>query len=211
MEFYPLQLGPLGANCYIIETAPRQCVAIDIGGDTDYLMSLLMKRCMKLSKILLTHGHFDHIGGVEEVRKETGAEVFIHTDDAKMLGSAEYSLHKDMYGEPFRPVTEFTSINDDCWINDGDTSFRVIHTPGHSEGSVCYLCGDMMFSGDTLFQGSVGRTDFTGSDPLAMVRSLKRLYLLDGDYRVFPGHGSETVLSTEKITNPYLRRFKGEL
>ncbi|MBR4626291.1 MAG: MBL fold metallo-hydrolase [Ruminococcus sp.] len=211
MEFYTLQLGPLGANCYIIETAPRQCVAIDIGGDHEYLMDLLMKRCFTLSKILLTHGHFDHIGGVEAVRKATGAEVHIHYRDAKMLTSEELSLHRDMYGEPFSPVTEYTSVLDDSWINDGDMSFRVIHTPGHSEGSVCYLCGDRMFSGDTLFQGSVGRTDFTGSDPLAMVQSLRKIYLLDGDYDVYPGHGGETRLSTEKLSNPYLRRFKGEL
>ena len=211
MEFYTLQLGPLGTNCYVIETAPRQCVAIDIGGDHEYFMSLLMKRCMKLSKILLTHGHFDHIGGVEAVRRETGAEVYIHAEDAKMLASAEYSLHRGMCGEPFTPVTEFTSVRDNCWISDGDMKFHVIHTPGHTEGSVCYLCGDMMFSGDTLFQGSIGRTDFPGSDPLAMVRSLRRLYLLGDDFRVYPGHGDETRLSTEKTTNPYLRRFKGEL
>lgn len=208
MEIYTLQLGPLGANCYVIETAPGRCVAIDIGGDHEYLMSLLMKRNLTLRKILLTHGHFDHIGGVEAVRKATGAEVYIHNEDTKMLTSEEYSLHRSMYGEPFTPVSDFTAIFGDCWINDGELEFRVIHTPGHSGGSVCYVCGDVMFSGDTLFRGSVGRTDFPGSDPLAMTRSLRKLWFMDGDYRVLPGHGEESRLSFEKKINPYFAQFR---
>ena len=209
MKINRLQLGELRSNCYIIETAPNRCVAVDIGGDSRLFLEFLKMHRLTITKILLTHGHFDHIGGCEEVRKATGAEVFIHEDDAPMLNSESLSLASNMAYRGFTPVTQWTTVRDNCHITDGDCDFHVIHTPGHSHGSVCYVCDDVIFSGDTLFCCSVGRTDFCGSSPEKMTVSLKRLYDLDGDYKVFPGHNESTTLEYERSSNPYMRQFRG--
>ncbi|EWM53791.1 MBL fold metallo-hydrolase [Ruminococcus flavefaciens] len=210
MKIHHLQLGPLRANCYIVETAPGRCVAVDIGGDSRLLLEFLKMKKLRLSKILLTHGHFDHIGGVEEVRSITGAEVYIHELDAHMLTSEVHSLASDMSFVKFTPVTDWTCVYGDCYINDGELEFRVLHTPGHSQGSVCYVCGDALFSGDTLFCCSVGRTDFPHSSASAMTYSLNKLYHLDGDYKVYPGHNETTTLDYERGSNPYMKQFRGK-
>ena len=210
MKLYNLNLGELRANCYVVETAPGRCIAVDIGGDSDYFLDFLKNKKLKLTKILLTHGHFDHIGGVEAVRLATGAEVYIHADDVKMLSSEVYSLHSNMSWNTFVPVTDCTAVRGDCFINDGNFSFKVIHTPGHSPGSVCYVCGDVMFSGDTLFCGSIGRTDMPGSSFIDMMNSLRALSLLDGDFTVYPGHNESTTLERERRTNPFMIRAAKE-
>jgi glyoxylase-like metal-dependent hydrolase (beta-lactamase superfamily II) len=210
MKIHHLQLGPLRSNCYIVETAPGRCVAIDIGGDSRLLLEFLKMKKLRLSKILLTHGHFDHIGGAEEVHQATGAEIYIHDLDSHMLTSEVYSLANNMSFVDFVPVTDWTAVCGDCFINDGECSFRVLHTPGHSRGSVCYICDDAIFSGDTLFCCSTGRTDFPGSSPEAMIYSLNLLYHLPGDYKVYPGHNESTTLSYEREVNPYMKQFRGK-
>ncbi|MDE6665896.1 MAG: MBL fold metallo-hydrolase [Ruminococcus sp.] len=209
MNIHTLQLGELRANCYIAETAPNHCIAVDIGGQPRLLLEFLKMRKLRLSKILLTHGHFDHIGGVAEVAENTGAEVYIHSDDAGMLGSEALSLASLISCMPFSPVTNYTEVKDGSIITDGNFNFRVLHTPGHSMGSVCYICDDVIFSGDTLFCCSIGRTTFPGSSPELMVSSLEKIYNLDGNYRVFPGHDDKTELEYERNSNPYFRRFRG--
>lgn len=160
MKIHTLNLGELRSNSYVVETAPGRCIIVDLGGDADYLMNFLKINKLKLTKILLTHGHFDHIGGVEEVRRLTGAEVFIHVNDSEMLTSEKNSLASAMSYNPFIPVALWTAVEENAIIQDGELSFKVIHTPGHSGGSVCYICEDVIFSGDTLFNRSIGRTDF---------------------------------------------------
>lgn len=209
MRIHTLQLGELHANCYIAETDPGRCVVFDIGGSSRMLLEYLKMKKLHLSKILLTHGHFDHIGGVEEVRAATGAEVYIHENDAPMLSSAAKSLHSSMSIMPFVPITDYTIIRGDCFINDGSCTFRVLHTPGHSYGSVCYVCDDVIFSGDTLFCCSVGRTDFPGGNTEFMMQSLGKLWELPGDYKVYPGHNESTTLDYERQNNPYMKRFRG--
>lgn len=210
MKIHHLQLGPLRSNCYIVETAPGRCVAVDIGGDSRLLLEFLKMKKLRLGKILLTHGHFDHIGGAEEVHQATGAEVYIHELDAHMLTSESASLASNMSFINFVPLTDWTCIYGDCYINDGDCSFRVIHTPGHSRGSVCYVCEDVIFSGDTLFCCSVGRTDFPDSSAAAMSCSLNILYHLEGNYKVLPGHNESTTLDYEREANPYMKQFRGK-
>lgn len=207
MKIHTLNLGELRSNCYVVETAPGRCIIVDLGGDADYLMSFLKMNKLKLTKILLTHGHFDHIGGVEEVRSLTGAEVFVHVNDSEMLTSEKYSLASRMSYNPFIPVTLWTAVEEDAIIQDGELSFKVIHTPGHSGGSVCYICDDVIFSGDTLFNCSIGRTDFLGSNSIDMKKSLKKLSLLDGDYKVLPGHNMPTTLDFERKMNPYMKNI----
>lgn len=209
MKIHHLQLGPLRSNCYIAETEPGRCVAVDIGGDSRILIEFLKMKKLTLSKILLTHGHFDHINGVRETAETTGAEVFIHESDAYMLKSSAASLLDMMsFFSDFHPVEEYTAVTGDCYINDGDCTFRVLHTPGHSHGSVCYVCEDVIFSGDTLFCCSIGRTDFPGSDVNAMNGSLRTLYDLEGDYRIYPGHNETTTLGYERKSNPYFSQFR---
>ncbi len=207
MKVYTLHLGELGTNCFIAETGKGNCVAVDIGGDSELFLEFIKNRNLNLTKILVTHGHFDHINGIEAVRKATGADVYIHENDASMLESSEKSLHNYMSGEPFSPVSQYIVVRDNSIINDGDYNFSVMHTPGHSYGSVCYLCEDVMFSGDTLFAESIGRTDFPGSNPHFMENSLKKLKQLDKDYRVYPGHGETTTLSDEKKYNMFMNRL----
>ena len=123
-----------------------------------------------------------------------------------MLSSSGLSLHSMMSVMDFEPVTDYTSVRGDCYINDGDCSFRVYHTPGHSPGSVCYICDDVIFSGDTLFCCSCGRTDLPGGNTSLMMQSLLRLSLLPGDYKVYPGHNESTTLDYERECNPYMKR-----
>ncbi len=208
MKVHTLQLGMLRANCYVAETAPNQCIAIDVGGTPRLLLEFLTMKKLKLSKILLTHGHFDHINGAEEVSEKTGAEIFVHEDDAHMLGSSGSSLSELVGCTEFNPISQYTIVHDGDVIHDGDCDFKVLHTPGHSMGSVCYICNDVIFSGDTLFCCSVGRTDFPGSNPRLMVDSLERLYNISGNYKVLTGHGDKTELQYEKNSNPYFRRFR---
>ena len=127
-----------------------------------------------------------------------------------MLTSEVHSLASDMSFVKFTPVTDWTCVYGDCYINDGELEFRVLHTPGHSQGSVCYVCGDALFSGDTLFCCSVGRTDFPHSSASAMTYSLNKLYHLDGDYKVYPGHNETTTLDYERGSNPYMKQFRGK-
>jgi glyoxylase-like metal-dependent hydrolase (beta-lactamase superfamily II) len=211
MNIKTLQLGELKANCYIAVTAPHQCVAIDVGGSPRLLIEYLKMNSLKLTKILLTHGHFDHTAGVEEVRQATGAEVFIHETDSPMLESSALSLHSMISIMPFKPVMKYEIVRDGCILHDGDYTFRVLHTPGHSHGSVCYICDEerVIFSGDTLFCCSVGRTDFPGSDPHYMMQSLQTLNELEGNYKVYPGHNEFTDLDYERRNNPYMKPFRG--
>lgn len=207
MKIHHLNLGELKSNCYIVETAPGRCIAVDIGGDSRLLLEFLKLHKLELSKILLTHGHFDHIGGVAEAAAASGAEVYIHESDAPMLQSEALSLASGMSFLPFKPVSDYIAVTGDCYINDGELSFRVLHTPGHSHGSVCYICEDSIFSGDTLFCCSIGRTDFPGSSPEMMRSSLITLKNLEGDYKIYPGHNETTTLGYERKSNPYLSRL----
>lgn len=205
-----LQLGELNANCYIAVTAPGQCVAIDIGGSPRIFLEYLRMNRLTLTKILLTHGHFDHMSGVEEVCKATGAEVFIHESDTPMLESSGLSLHSVISIMPFNAVSKYEITRDNCIIHDGNYSFRVLHTPGHSHGSVCYVCDEerVIFTGDTLMCCSVGRTDFPGGDTHYMMQSLQTIYELDGDYKIYPGHNESTTLEYERRNNPYMKSLR---
>ncbi len=209
MKIKTLNLGALNANCYIVQTAPEQCIAVDIGGTPRMVIEYLKMTGLKLTKILLTHGHFDHMSGVEEVREATGAEVYIHEDDAFMLKSADASLFSSMSflsASPFMPVKKYTTVHDGDEIQDGDYTFHVLHTAGHTPGGVCYIADDTIFSGDTLFCCSIGRTDFPKSDPEQMIQSLRKIYQLEGDYKIFPGHFEPTTLDYERQNNPHMKK-----
>jgi len=195
------------ANCWLGVNENNEAFAVDIGGDPDVMLERLEKNGISLKMILLTHGHFDHIRGVAKVAEKTGAKVYIHSEDAVMLSDPKASLADFVGGMEFEPVKDFTEVSDGDAIDFCGTEIKVLHTPGHTKGGVCFIMDDIIFSGDTLFCGSVGRTDFPGSSFSEMRRSLQKLVKLgeERDYRVYPGHEETTTLRTEIEYNPYIR------
>lgn len=205
MELMHLVLGELSTNCYILNIGNGEAVAFDIGGNPKKVIDTLEAYSLKLRAILLTHGHYDHIGGVEAVRKATGAKVYIHEKDAVMLESGQANLSYQLTEDIYQPVKEYQTVEDNTVLEIGNKCIQIMHTPGHTSGSVCYLIEEMMFSGDTLFKGSIGRTDL-GGNPAEMKDSLRKISALDKNYQVYPGHFDASTLEYEKKTNPYLRK-----
>lgn len=204
MKIETLMLGELSANCHVLDCGDGLCAVIDLGNDPEQLLRFLKRRELRLAAILLTHGHYDHIGGVEAVRKATGATVYIHEADAPMLESAQRNLASHITPLPYEVVKEYRTVSEGDVLTIGSCQITVLHTPGHTPGGVCYRVEDVLFTGDTLFAGSMGRTDL-GGNPAEMRASLKRLASLPGNAAVHPGHGGSTTLEQERRTNPYLR------
>lgn len=206
-------VGPLGVNCYILyDEKHRVGVAIDPGGDGEMLWRFLENKAIKLLAILNTHAHADHIGAVDFLRNKTGARFYIHKADASMLADSTLNLSAFM-GRPVVTRPADVLLHDGEVLNFDDIKFTVLHTPGHSPGGVCYLMEDRIFSGDTLFAGSVGRTDFPGASMEELLHSLREKIMgLPENLLVYCGHGPSTSVGYEKQYNPYLNfdRIKGD-
>ena len=202
-----LRLKPLSCcdtNCFIVASDDGNAALIDAPDDADYIMEQLDFYNLTLKKILLTHGHFDHIGAVADLVERTGCEVYIHTDDLYMLKDTKSALSGFFGVGSIKPVQNVIPITEDDVIKLDELEFDVLHTPGHTPGSVCYITGNVMFSGDTLFARSIGRTDMPGRNMKKMKESLEKIKELGGDLTVYPGHMTPTTLDTEKRVNPYL-------
>ena len=197
-------LSEIGTNSYIVETDSKNAVLIDAPADAGFIISQLRESGLTLKKILLTHGHIDHTGAVYDLAEKTGCEVYIHYADIAKLYDADLSL-SNYLGIPLKPYKDAKALSDGDIITQDEIKFEVISTPGHTSGSVCYISGDVMFSGDTLFYRSVGRTDMVDGDSETLIKSLKRLKEIDYDYTVYSGHGAPTSLADEKAFNPYMR------
>lgn len=201
-----LVVGPLQVNCYLVGCEKSgDALVIDPGSDVPMILDALQQHGLSLKKIVNTHGHFDHIGGNRALRDATGAELLIHTADRPLLQQA--AQHASVYGLQTENSPEPTStLSDGDQISIGELTFEVIHTPGHSPGGMCLLCGEHLFSGDTLFTGSVGRTDLPGADHQTLINSIKqRLAGLPDEIQVHPGHGPDSRIGDEKRFNPFLR------
>lgn len=201
------RLKPLSCcdtNCFIVASDDGNAALIDAPDDADYIMEQLDFYNLTLKKILLTHGHFDHIGACADLQEMTGCEVYIHTDDFYMLKDTKSALSGFFGVGSIKPVQNVIPITEDDVIKLDELEFDVLHTPGHTPGSVCYITGNIMFSGDTLFARSIGRTDMPGGDMKKMKESLEKIKELGGDLTVYPGHMTPTTLDTEKRVNPYL-------
>ena len=204
-----MEVGPLVVNAYIVATtSSKKAVIVDPGDDGDAILREVRDRGLSVEKILLTHGHFDHVGAVRLLREKTGAPVHIHAEDASRMATAR--RQGLMFG---------LSVDDppppDVIVGEGDRigfeghEFRVVHTPGHTPGCVSYLCGRMAFVGDLIFAGSIGRTDLPGGSHERLLESVReKIFVLPDDTVIFPGHGPSTTVGEEKRSNPF---FTGEL
>ena len=201
-----LEVGPFASNCYIVGSEVNQeGMIIDPGDEAKRILDEVKDSGLGIKIIALTHGHIDHVGALKEVKEATGAGVAIHTDDVAIL--------KDKFLSIFLGVRHKSPPPPDWLLNDGDTisvgelSFKVIYTPGHTQGSICLLGEGVLFSGDTLFNYGVGRSDLPGSggNHEQLIDTIKkRLLVLDDDIKVYPGHGPETTIGAERRGNPFL-------
>lgn len=205
-----LELGPLGANTYVItDEASGDVAVVDCGGCTAELLKKFEGR--ELKYILLTHGHADHILGAFDLKKaHPEASVVIHRADAICLTDKRHSLVEDILPGAQKDLTADILVDEGDELPFGNDKIEVMHTPGHTGGSVCYLAENerKLFTGDTLFCLTTGRTDLFGGDEEAMYTSIKRLYEMEGEYEVYPGHNRATTLDYERRRNRYMRRFK---
>jgi glyoxylase-like metal-dependent hydrolase (beta-lactamase superfamily II) len=201
-----LAVGPLMTNCFIVGCKNTKTAAvIDPGGDVKNILEELNRSGLEAKYIINTHGHFDHIGGNKELKDATGAKILIHGLDAPMLSRvAENAMSFGLYGENSPPPD--MEIGHGDMIDVGEITLKVIHTPGHSPGGISLFTDSVVFAGDTLFYGSIGRTDLPGGDFRTLVSSIKeRLFPLGDDIKVYPGHGPMTTIGTEKRINPFVR------
>ncbi|WP_085875921.1 MBL fold metallo-hydrolase [Peptoniphilus vaginalis] len=207
MEYKIMKLvvGQLQENCFILFDENKDAFVVDPGESSENIIEAIEKNSLNIKYILLTHGHFDHVGAVAALVEKYKAPVYISKKDRAFLESP-----KEVRASAFGMQIEAADV--DVFVKDGDEipfsggTIKVIETPGHTLGSVCYLFENYLFAGDTLFNGSIGRTDFPESDHSLMVESLKKLKKLDDEIYVLSGHGPESQMSYEKMTNPYLRQ-----
>jgi len=200
-----LVLGLLETNCYILaDEKSREAVVIDPGGDFEEIKKEVKELNLTVKHIVLTHGHFDHTGALAQLKKTTGAEVLIHAEDASMLSPTDQA-------QPFLmdsgadPCPADGTLKEGDKIQFGEYTLEVIHTPGHTSGGISLLIDKMIFVGDTLFCGSIGRTDLPGGSFKQLIDSIKRKLLTKGDdYLIYSGHGPASTIGEERRRNPFL-------
>ena len=203
MKVKVMQVGPIGTNCYILEDEETgKAAIIDPGDEANRILKVIREDGVEVEKILLTHGHYDHTTAVPELHRALPqAEIYIHQADANGAGSQLFPLAGQVEGLRY--------YGDGDTLPLGELTIQVLHTPGHSPGSVTLKVGDVLFCGDTLFAGSMGRTDLRGGSYEQIMASLKRLGELEGDYHVCPGHDVTSTLDRERRVNPFLREALG--
>jgi glyoxylase-like metal-dependent hydrolase (beta-lactamase superfamily II) len=208
IETFPA--GPLGCNCSIlVDPASKSAIVIDPGGDFDLIRRKLEAAQARVTAIVHTHTHIDHVGATAEVQRLTGAPARIHEDDRFLYEMLP--IQAAMLGIPLPQICDLDGdLADGAAVSAGTIDLGVLHTPGHTPGSVCFLVkssdGSVLFSGDTLFRRGIGRTDLWGGDPKAIKRSLKgKILTLDDATRIVTGHGPGTTIGEERRANPFLR------
>ncbi len=202
MKIKILAMGSIGTNCYVISDDAGNTAIIDCDGDPRPLFNYIAENNLNPTHILLTHGHSDHIGSVDLVKEKYGCKVIAANEEMPVLTDPVANCSLYTGGELTLIPDAFVADGDVIAV--GDLKFQALLTPGHTIGSLCYVLEDNIFSGDTLFQGSCGRTDLATGDWATILRSLKRLRDLPGDYTVYPGHGPSTTLGIERTSNPYM-------
>lgn len=199
MIIQSLVAGPLGVNCYVLcDESQKRCAIVDPGGDAQRIAAVVSETGCTPCAVLLTHGHYDHTGAAAALAQQWNVPVYLN--------------QRDVYADDLRMQQLFPLLPNTVNYDEGDTiavgdlTVKVLATPGHSEGSVTLHCEDALFVGDTLFAGSMGRTDFPGGSTKKIMASLKRLNGFDGDCRVYPGHMESSTIENERHWNPYLQQ-----
>ena len=204
MDIYNLFPGSFGSNCYLLISG-NQAAVVDPSADADVILQKIAEKGATLQYILLTHGHFDHICSLDTLREKTGVPAYIHKGDADMPSDSLKNAFSVFFGQSRSYRAPEKLLADGDVLTLGDEDIRVLHTPGHTEGSVCYLCSDeLLLTGDTLFDRGFGRYDLYGGDPYKLRNSLARLALLDGSLTVYAGHGCPTDLEDAVQNCPLL-------
>jgi len=202
-----LEVGSGACNCYLVGCEnTKRAIIIDPGDAPNAIINMIKDSGYTVEAIVITHGHVDHIGGINGVKKHTSAKLMIHRQDAKMLTSAAANFSMFM-GKPVTSTAADELLDDGSVVKVGNLELKVLHTPGHTPGGIC-LASDtdkVIFSGDTLFYGSIGRTDFPGGSYDALIKSIKEKLLVYADETVvYPGHGTPTSIGFERQYNPFL-------
>ena len=203
-NFNIFMLSDMAENCYAFTDRKTGTLAVvDPGAYSTELIDWIKKLGGKIEIILLTHGHFDHMGYALELKRKFGGKIVISAEETDFLKDNSLNLSV-LFGNPLEPFSADIILNDGSSVKLGETNIEFMHTPGHTRGSGCYIVGEYIFSGDTLFRNSIGRTDLPTGDHDEIIRSLKKLGALNGDYKVFSGHGMSTTLEYERKNNPYM-------
>ena len=205
MKVHPLTVGPFSVNCYLLAADDGRALVIDPGADAPSIADLIRRANVRVMAYLITHGHMDHLSALAELVEIFPAPVGIHPRDAEWAFGPSNAM-PPYYNSPAKPKTKSRELVDDQLWDQLGTPCRVLTTPGHSPGGVCFYFRNeaMIFTGDTLFAGSVGRTDLPSGNEVVLSQSLKRLVALPDDTIVFPGHGPQSTIAREKKTNPFL-------
>lgn len=205
MEVIILTVGPVCTNCYIVnKEGSKKCIVIDPGEEAEKIANYIQKREMKLEGILLTHGHFDHITGVPRLLSLLGGKVYAYEEERELLAEPQQNVSAEV-GNPLALQPDVFLKNNQKFSL-ADITFEVIHTPGHTQGSCCYYCREdqLLFSGDTVFMESVGRTDLPTGNSKKLLDSLRnQVLVLPDEVKIYPGHGPETDVAYERANNPY--------
>jgi len=205
-----LVVGPLQVNCFILaDEKTKEAVVIDPGDDAEDILKVIREKGLTVKYLVNTHGHFDHVGANKALKEATGAELLIHEGDAPVMASAPLQSRAfGMSAISSPPADRFVKQGD--VITAGDVALKVLHTPGHSPGGISLLERGMVFTGDALFAGSIGRTDLPGGDLMTLLRSIKtNLLSLPDDTKVFCGHGPASTIGDERNDNPFLNKQAG--
>lgn len=203
-----LEVSSFLMNCYIIGCEKtNDCAIIDPGGSFEYIVERVTALGFSPKMILLTHGHSDHIGAVEDLKNKYNIPICVHEFDSEMIKEPELNYSYDVFRKKISLDTDML-LKDGQIIDLGELKINVIHTPGHTRGSVCYKIEDIILSGDTLFKNTIGRTDLVGGSMEDIINSIaNKLLVYNDDVKVYPGHGSETSIGDEKKANPYVKNY----
>lgn len=205
-----LVVGPLQVNCYILaDEKTKDAVVIDPGDDAEDILRVIREKGLTVKYIVNTHAHFDHVGANHQLKEATGAEILLHEKDAVVLkSSSAHAAAFNVKTTASPPADRFVQHGD--VISAGEVSLKVLHTPGHSPGGICLVEQGVVFTGDALFAGSIGRADLPGGDLMTLLGAIKaHLLTLPDETRVFPGHGPDTTIGDERRDNPFLNAGSG--
>lgn len=203
------KVGPLGTNCYLMYKASvGKGILFDCGGKAAAIEKMVLDNGVTVEYIILTHGHFDHMMAVAECAEKYNTKIIMHQDDVEWIDILKSGQYKPIYATTFKRFEPDILIEQDCKMELCGLELEFICTPGHSKGSMCIICQDVIISGDTLFREEIGRCDFYGGDYDKMLQSLKKISSLTGEYIILPGHGESTTMRHELQCNRYIEEAR---